>query len=180
MSDAILQASCSSRPRLWQRNPDPGSLDERGGGDRPSTDDNLSGVRDITPAGWQRRGCHAGEVHGGQNGVYNFSVRDYCGNVLTYPVEVRNIDQLAPAADYEVIPGDWTNKPVTIRVTATDPEPEGRLFAQRRQVHHDAGRHGGWKAVPRISVADANGKYDFIITDNGGNTFTLAYRGEQY
>ena len=22
-------------------------------------------------------------------------------------------------------------------------------------------------------VADANGKYDFIITDNGGNTFTL-------
>ena len=25
---------------------------------------------------------------------------------------------------YEVIPGDWTNKPVTIRVTAADPEPE--------------------------------------------------------
>ena len=22
-----------------------------------------------------------------KNGVYNFSVRDYCGNVLTYPVE---------------------------------------------------------------------------------------------
>ena len=22
------------------------------------------------------------------------------------------------------MPGDWTNKPVTIRVTATDPEPE--------------------------------------------------------
>ena len=39
-------------------------------------------------------------------------------------MEVSNIDRLAPAADYEVMPGDWTNKPVTIRVTATDPEPE--------------------------------------------------------
>ena len=50
--------------------------------------------------------------------VYKRQVRDYCGNVLTYPVEVSNIDLLAPAADYEVIPGDWTNKPVTIRVTS--------------------------------------------------------------
>ena len=23
-----------------------------------------------------------------KNGVYNFSVRDYCGNILSYPVEV--------------------------------------------------------------------------------------------
>ena len=39
-----------------------------------------------------------------KNGVYNFSVRDYCGNDFDIPVEVRNIDQLAPAADYEVMP----------------------------------------------------------------------------
>ena len=99
-------------------------------------------------------------------------MRDYCGNILSYPVEVSNIDRLAPAADYEVMPGDWTNKPVTIRVTATDPEPE------------DGYAPSGVKSItmPDGTVvegstadfaADANGKYDFIITDNGGNTFTL-------
>ena len=91
---------------------------------------------------------------------------------LTYPVEVSNIDRLAPAADYEVMPGDWTNKPVTIRVTAADPEPEGGYAPS------------GVKSITLPDgtvvegdtadfVADANGKYDFIIMDNGGNTFTL-------
>lgn len=89
-----------------------------------STDDNLSGVRDITLPDGSVVDATQAKYTVDKNGVYNFSVRDYCGNVLTYPVEVSNIDQLAPAADYEVMPGDWTNKPVTIRVTATDPEPE--------------------------------------------------------
>ena len=92
--------------------------------------------------------------------------------ILSYPVEVSNIDLLAPAADYEVMPGDWTNKPVTIRVTAADPKPE------------DGYAPSGVKSITLPDgtvvegdtadfVADANGKYDFIITDNGGNTFTL-------
>ena len=104
--------------------------------------------------------------------MYNFSVRDYCGNILSYPVEVSNIDRLAPAADYEVMPGDWTNKPVTIRVTATDPEPEdGYAPSGVQSVTLPDGTvvEGGTADF----VADANGKYDFIITDNGGNTFTL-------
>ena len=87
-------------------------------------------------------------------------------------MEVSNIDLLAPAADYEVMPGDWTNKPVTIRVTATDPEPE------------DGYAPSGVKSItmPDGTIVDsdtadftvsANGTYDFIITDNGGNTATL-------
>ena len=61
---------------------------------------------------------------------------------------------------------------MTIRVTATDPESE------------DGYAPSGVKSItmPDGTVvegstadfaADANGKYDFIITDNGGNTFTL-------
>ncbi|MEI3013962.1 MAG: hypothetical protein V8T36_03935 [Ruthenibacterium lactatiformans] len=137
-----------------------------------STDDNLSGVRDITLPDGSVVDAAQAKYTVDKNGVYNFSVRDYCGNVLSYPVEVSNIDRLAPAADYEVIPGDWTNKPVTIRVTATDPEPEdGYAPSGVKSITMPDGTvvEGGTADF----AADANGKYDFIITDNGGNTFTL-------
>ena len=137
-----------------------------------STDDNLSGVRDITLPDGSVVDAAQAKYTVDKNGVYNFSVRDYCGNVLTYPVEVSNIDRLAPAADYEVMPGDWTNRPVTIRVTAADPEPEdGYAPSGVKSVTVPDGTvvEGGTADF----VADANGKYDFIITDNGGNTFTL-------
>ena len=134
--------------------------------------DNLSGVRDITLPDGSVVDATQAKYTVDKNGVYNFSVRDYCGKVLTYPVEVRNIDQLAPAADYEVIPGDWTNKPVTIRVTATDPKPEdGYAPSGVKSITLPDG------TVVEGDTADfaaaANGTYDFIITDNGGNTFTL-------
>ena len=137
-----------------------------------STDDNLSGVRDITLPDGSVVDATQAKYTVDKNGVYNFSVRDYCGNILSYPVEVSNIDLLAPAADYEVMPGDWTNKPVTIRVTAADPEPEdGYAPSGVKSVTMPDGTvvEGGTTDF----VADANGKYDFIITDNGGNTFTL-------
>ena len=137
-----------------------------------STDDNLSGVRDITLPDGSVVDATQAKYTVDKNGVYNFSVRDYCGNILSYPVEVSNIDLLAPAADYEVMPGDWTNKPVTIRVTAADPEPEdGYAPSGVKSVTMPDGTvvEGGTADF----VADANGKYDFIITDNGGNTFTL-------
>ena len=95
-----------------------------GNGPKKIWDDNLSGVRDITLPDGSIVDAAQAKYTVDKNGVYNFSVRDYCGNILSYPVEVSNIDRLAPVADYEVMPGDWTNKPVTIRVTATDPEPE--------------------------------------------------------
>ena len=137
-----------------------------------SAGDNLSGVRDITLPDGSIVDAAQAKYTVDKNGVYNFSVRDYCGNVLSYPVEVSNIDLLAPAADYEVIPGDWTNKPVTIRVTATDPEPEdGYAPSGVKSITMPDGTvvEGGTADF----VAEANGKYDFIITDNGGNTFTL-------
>ena len=137
-----------------------------------STDDNLSGVRDITLPDGSVVDATQAKYTVDKNSVYNFSVRDYCGNVLTYPVEVSNIDLLAPAADYEVIPGDWTNKPVTIRVTATDPEPEDGYAPSgvKSITMPDGTVVDGDAADFTVSV---NGTYDFIITDNGGNTATL-------
>ena len=137
-----------------------------------STDDNLSGVRDITLPDGSVVDATQAKYTVDKNGVYNFSVRDYCGNILSYPVEVSNIDRLAPAADYEVMPGDWTNKPVTIRVTAADPEPEDGYAPSgvKSITMPDGTVVEGDAADFTVSV---NGTYDFIITDNGGNTFTL-------
>ena len=131
-----------------------------------STDDNLSGVRDITLPDGSVVDATQAKYTVDKNGVYNFSVRDYCGNVLTYPVEVSNIDQLAPAADYEVIPGDWTNKPVTIRVTAADPEPEDGYAPSgvKSITMPDGTVVEGDAADFTVSV---NGTYDFIITEIG-------------
>ena len=137
-----------------------------------STDDNLSGVRDITLPDGSVVDADTAKYTIDKNGVYNFSVRDYCGNVLSYPVEVSNIDLLAPTADYEVMPGDWTNKPVTIHVTAADPEPEdGYAPSDVKSITLPDGTVVDGDTAD--FAADANGKYDFLITDNGGNTFTL-------
>ena len=57
-------------------------------------------------------------------------------------------------------------------MTATDPEPEdGYAPSGVKSVTLPDGTvvEGGTADF----AADANGKYDFIITDNGGNTFTL-------
>ena len=137
-----------------------------------STDDNLSGVRDITLPDGSVVDATQAKYTVDKNGVYNFSVRDYCGNILSYPVEVSNIDLLAPTAAYEVIPSNWTNRPVTIRVTAADPEPEDGYAPSgvKSITMPDGTVVEGDAADFTVSV---NGTYDFIITDNGGNTATL-------
>ena len=94
------------------------------------------------------------------------------GNTFTLRTEVSNLDYLAPEAEYSVTPDIWTNGPAAIHVTATDPEPE------------DGYAPSGVKSItlPDGTVVDGdaadftvsvNGTYDFIITDNGGNTATL-------
>ena len=48
-------------------------------------DDNLSGVRDITLPDGSVVDADTAKYTVDKNGVYNFSVRDYCGNILSYP-----------------------------------------------------------------------------------------------
>ena len=94
------------------------------------------------------------------------------GNTFTLRTEVSNLDYLAPEAEYTVTPDIWTNGPAAIHVTATDPEPEDDYAPSGVQsiTLPDGTVVDGDTADFTVSV---NGTYDFIITDNGGNTATL-------
>ena len=94
------------------------------------------------------------------------------GNTFTLRTEVSNLDYLAPEAEYSVTPDIWTNGPAAIHVTATDPEPEDDYAPSGVQsiTLPDGTVVDGDTADFTVSV---NGTYDFIITDNGGNTATL-------
>lgn len=107
-----------------------------------------------------------------ENGWYDFSVTDKAGNTTDYRVEVKNLDHLAPKAEYTLTPDIWTNQTVKIKVTTTDPKPE------------DGYKPSGVKSIqlPDETVVEAdstefvvktNGSYDFVITDNAGNQTTL-------
>ena len=107
-----------------------------------------------------------------ENGWYEFTVTDKAGNSSDYRVEVKNLDHIAPKAEYTITPDSWTNQTVTINVSATDPAPD------------DGYEPSGVKSIqlPDETVVDAdsaefvvkiNGSYDFIITDNAGNKTTL-------
>ena len=94
------------------------------------------------------------------------------GNTFTLRTEVSNLDYLAPEAEYSVTPDIWTNGPAAIHVTATDPEPEDGYAPSgvKSITMPDGTVVEGDAADFTVSV---NGTYDFIITDNGGNTATL-------
>ena len=85
---------------------------------------------------------------------------------------MSNIDYLAPEAEYTVTPDVWTNGPAAIHVTASDPEPEDGYAPSgvKSITMPDGTVVDGDAADFTVSV---NGTYDFIITDNGGNTTTL-------
>lgn len=107
-----------------------------------------------------------------ENGWYDFSVTDKAGNTTDYRVEVKNLDHLAPKAEYTLTPDIWTNQTVKIKVTATDLKPD------------DGYEPSGVKSIqlPDETVVEAdstefivkiNGSYDFVVTDNAGNQTTL-------
>lgn len=134
--------------------------------------DNLSGVRDLTLPDGQIAETDTVTIDVSKNGVYTFFARDYCGNVLSYPVEISNIDLVAPTASSEILPDSWTNKPVTIRVTAIDPQPDdGYSPSGIKEIEQPDGT-----IVENDTVeftVDSNGDYDFTIVDHGGNSFIL-------
>lgn len=107
-----------------------------------------------------------------ENGWYEFTVTDKAGNSSDYRVEVKNLDHLAPKAEYTITPENWTNQTVTIKVSTTDPAPD------------DGYEPSGVKSIqlPDETVVEAdsaefvvkiNGSYDFIVIDNAGNKITL-------
>lgn len=139
---------------------------------RIHAEDDMSGVQSITLPDGTVVDADAAEYRVMQNGIYEFSVRDHCGNVLPYPVDVANIDLMPPTADYELLTDEWTNVPVTIRVKADDLSPEdGYAPSGIRSITLPDGEVV--EADTADFIAEQNGSYDFIVTDNAGNTYTL-------
>lgn len=139
---------------------------------RIHAEDDMSGVQSITLPDGTVVDADAAEYRVMQNGIYEFSVRDHCGNVLPYPVDVANIDLMPPTADYELLTDEWTNVPVTIRVKADDPSPEdGYAPSGIRSITLPDGEVV--EADTADFIAEQNGSYDFIVSDNAGNTYTL-------
>lgn len=134
-----------------------------------TADDAFSGVRDITlPDGTIIEGDTA-TYKVSVCGVYNFAIRDNCGNVLQYPVTVKNIDLIAPELSHTLKPATWTNDKVTIELTAKDPAPEDGY----------APSGVDFITLPDGTTVDSdkadftvteNGWYDFSVTDKAGNT----------
>ena len=137
-----------------------------------AAEDAFSGVYRITlPDGTVLEQSEA-EYTVGQNGVYTFLVQDYCGNELCYLAEVANIDLLKPTAAYQLLPENWTNKPVTVRVIARDPVPDDGYNPSG--IHTIVLPDGEVQEKDTVEfVADQNGKYDFTITDRAGNQLVL-------
>ena len=139
---------------------------------RIHAEDDMSGVQSITLPDGTVVDADAAEYRVMQNGIYEFSVRDHCGNVLPYPVDVANIDLMPPTADYELLTDEWTNVPVTIRVKADDLSPEdGYAPSGIQSITLPDGEVV--EADTADFIAEQNGSYDFIVTDNAGNTYTL-------
>lgn len=69
---------------------------------------------------------------------------------------MKNLDHLAPKAEYALTPDIWTNQTVKIKVTATDPKPE------------DEYEPSGVKSIqfPDETVVEADST-EFVVKING-------------
>ena len=130
--------------------------------------DNFSGVRDITlPNGTLVEGNIA-KYKVSVSGVYNFAIRDNCGNITQYAVNVKNIDLLAPELSHTLKPNDWTNDKVTIELVATDPLPEdGYASSGVQSITLPDGKVV--ESDKAKFIVTENGIYNFIVTDKAGN-----------
>ncbi len=134
-----------------------------------NTVDAFSGVRDMRlPDGTVVDGTEA-SFTAGENGVYLVRVRDNAGNVLAYEIDVWNIDAIAPEAAYTLSPDEWTNQPITITMTASDPDPEdGYAPSGIESITLPDGTAVAGDTAD-FTVTE-NGEYTFVITDRGGNS----------
>lgn len=141
------------------------------------TGDNLAGVENITLPDGLVAEADSARYTAERNGVYTFKVQDYCKNVLEYPVEIHNIDLLAPEAAFTLSTEEWTNQPVTIKVTAADPAPEDRYEASGI-ASITLPDSSAVEAETAEFEAKENGAYTFLVTDRAGNSTELTVQIE--
>jgi hypothetical protein len=98
------------------------------------------------------------------NGVYSVYVLDQDGNAATQTVTVDHNDTSPPSGSCSLSTSSWTNGAVTIAITASDGQS-----GIKQITRPDGSVINGSTAT---YTATANGKYNFVLTDNVGNSLT--------
>lgn len=102
------------------------------------------------------------------NGVYDFDLEDNAGNIRTLSYTVTNIDKSVPSGNVSQSPaaGTWTNGNITLTLNGVSDtggsgfknitKPDGTVVT----------------TTSASQVITMNGTYEFVISDNAGNTVT--------
>lgn len=101
------------------------------------------------------------------NGIYTFTTYDNVNKSTTKTITINNIDKTAPTGNITPNTTNWTNQGITLTATSEDTQsgvksitkPDGTIINGNTTNY----------------IANTNGNYYFIITDNVGNIFTKSY-----
>lgn len=101
------------------------------------------------------------------NGVYKFIAEDVRGNQITKSITVNNIDKTTPTGTITQNPTAWTNNDVALTVIGYDNESGVKSITKPDEtvVSGNSTKY----------MANTNGTYVFVVTDNVGNTFAKSY-----
>jgi uncharacterized protein YpmS len=99
------------------------------------------------------------------NGSYSFTIYDNAGNSTIKTIWVTNIDRIPPTATLTQTPTDWTNGNVTLNLANITDSGFGVKNIQLPD--------GSLVNAQNLSyLVTTNGTYNFVITDNAGNSTT--------
>jgi len=103
-----------------------------------------------------------------ENGKYTMMVRDKLGNASSYEVVIRNIDKSGPTIDAVVYDTTPNVKSVTVKVTASDKQPDG---SEGSGLHDTPFSFDGQKTWIKESewVVNKNQTIVISVRDNTGN-----------
>lgn len=98
------------------------------------------------------------------NGKFTFKVVDVAGNERSYTIDVTKIDKTNPTGNVSPSTTNWTNKNVTLTVTAADGQSGIKEIV----------KPDGTKATtaPTTFIVERNGTYTFTIYDRVNNKIT--------
>lgn len=124
-----------------------------------STNDAISGIREIRLPNNTITTVQSGYFLAGTDGVYNFEIKDNAGNATSVDVVISK-DVSPPKVSHALIPDTWTNQDVIIRITGTDESGINNIKDPNNTSHN--------ASTLDFSVK-SNGVYTFVVTDNAGN-----------
>ncbi len=110
------------------------------------------------------------------NQTVTIKVKDNAGNVQETTKKVEIIDKQAPKiSKIDGNPTEWTNKDVTITVTAEDISTDGNSKISGLNANAYSFDGGGWTNTPSKTYTK-NGDYQVRVRDNAGNDVTQYFK----